>query len=323
MTKVSIIVPLYNMEKTIAATLNSLCAQSYQDIEIICVNDGSTDTSLSILESYQAKDERIKIITKSNGGISSARNVGLEAVTTDYFMFVDSDDIVEANYVEKMLNKAIETNAQMVISDFYWTYPKKEVYQKDGTFLNNKELLVGMFATLWNKLYDTQWVKSLNLSFPEGYRYEDASFLYKLIPHLERWAYVNEAFVHYIQREGSITHTHNDKVKDMIYVFEDLHNYYQDNRHLAEYQNELEYLFIRFFLGNSFLRSCQIKDKQDRIKTLNLSYSILNKHFPTWKKNSYLKRKGLKNLVFRAMSRKKYFILASILHKAYQLKAFI
>ena len=320
MSKVSIIVPLYNMEKTIAATLDSLCAQTLKDIEILCINDGSTDASLSILENYQAKDERIKIITKENGGISSARNIGLVNVSSPYFAFVDSDDVVEPNMMEKLYQKAVETKAQMVISDFYWTYPNKEVYQKDGPYLNNKELLIGMFATLWNKLYDTEWIKSLNIKFPIGYRYEDASFLYKLIPHLDRWEYLDEAFVHYIQREGSITHTHNNKVKDMIFVFEDLHEYYLKNDLLKDYQTELEYLFTRFFLGNSFLRTCQIKDKQDRHKTLDLSYSILTKHFPEWKKNPYLKRKGIKNLVFRNMSHRKYFALAHILNFWYRLK---
>lgn len=321
MTKVSIIVPLYNMEKTIAATLDSLCAQTLKDIEILCINDGSTDASLSILENYQAKDNRIKIMTKENGGISSARNLGLESVSSPYFAFVDSDDVVEPNMMDKLYQKAVETKAQMVMSDFFWTYPNQEVYQKDGPYSNNQELLIGMFATLWNKLYDTKWIKSLNIEFPIGFRYEDASFLYKLIPHLNRWEYIDEAFVHYIQREGSITHTHNDKVKDMIYVFEDLHDYYSKNDLLKAYQTELEYLFTRFFLGNSFLRTCQIKDKEDRHKTLDLSYSILTKHFPNWKKNPYLKRKGLKNLVFRNMSQRKYYTLAWILNKVYSLKA--
>ena len=181
--------------------------------------------------------------------------------------------------LEKLYQKAIESDADVVTCDFFWTYPNKEVIQKDGPYQSKEELLISMFATLWNKLYRTDWVKSLNIAFPTGYRYEDASFLYKMIPYLNKWAYVDQAYIHYVQREGSITHNHNEKVKDMIFVFEDLISFYQSRNLFTQYQKELEYLFIRFFLGNSFLRTCQIKDKKDRLKTLDLSYQILINHF--------------------------------------------
>lgn len=320
-TKVSIIVPLYNMEAYLAKTLDSLIAQTLQEIEILCIDDGSTDTSPQILERYRRLvPQKIKVFRKSNGGIADARNFGLSKVTAPYFAFVDSDDTVEPTMMETLYAKAIETQAQVVTCDFWWTEEKGERLQKDGPHASQKQLLIGMFATLWNKLYDTQWVKSLNIDFPIGYRYEDASFLYKLVPHLTRWAYVDQPFIHYLQRPGSITHNHNEKVKDMIHVFEDLLLYYHQRGFYDAYQAELEYLFIRFFLGNSFLRTCQIKDRQDRNRTLDLSYKILTDNFPKWKTNTYLKGPGLKNKYFQWVDGNNYTALAWMFHQWYRLK---
>lgn len=314
MAKVQIIVPLYNMEGYISKTLDSLLNQTFSDIEILCINDGSNDSSLSILESYSIKDDRIRVFTKENGGIADARNYGLSRVTSDYFAFLDSDDTVEPDFIEQMLNKALETNADVVTCDFWWSYPNKETIQKDGPHLTKEEMLISMFATLWNKLYKTEWIKSLDIHFPTGYRYEDASFLYKMVPYIHQWGYVDQPFIHYLQREGSITHNHNEKVKDMIFVFKDLLSFYHVRDLYKSYEKELEYLFIRFFLGNSFLRSCQIKDREDRNKTLDLSYQILIENFPQWKKNYYLKRPGLKNIYFRLINSTTYRIFALIFH---------
>lgn len=321
MLKISIIVPLYNMEAYLAKTLDSLIAQTLQDIEILCIDDGSTDSSPDILERYRRLvPQKIKVFRKVNGGIADARNFGLSKVTAPYFAFVDSDDTVEPNMMETLYLKAIETKAQMVTCNFWWSEEKGERLQKDGPYLNQKELLTHMFATLWNKLYETAWIRSTNLSFPTGYRYEDASFLYKLVPYLERWSYVDEAFIHYLQRPGSITHNHNDKVKDMIHVFEDLLLHYHHKGFYESYQPELEYLFIRFFLGNSFLRSCQIVDKHDRKLTLDLSYKVLTNHFPNWRRNDYLRKGGLKDKYYLTVNDTTYSLYATVFHFLYRIK---
>lgn len=318
MVKVQIIIPLYNMEKYISNTLDSLLNQTYRDIELICVNDGSTDTSLEILEKYSKNDNRVKVFTKDNGGIADARNFGLSKITAPYFAFLDSDDTVEPNFIEVMLEKALETDSDVVFCDFWWTYSDKEKLQKDGPYQTKEDLLISMFATLWNKLYKTKWVKNSDIQFPKGYRYEDASFLYKIVPYINKWAYVDQPFIHYLQRDGSITHNHNEKVKDMIFVFKDLLKFYHERGLYETYKTELEYLFTRFFLGNSFLRTCQIKDKEDRSKTLDLSYKILNDNFPYWNKNAYLSKPGLKNVYFKLMNKYTYHLFAFVFHQIYR-----
>lgn len=300
MSCLSVIVPCYNGEKFIGRCLESLVNQTLQDIEIIVINDGSTDNSQDIIDSYANKYHNIKAYKIPNSGIADARNFGVSKVETPYFGFLDCDDYTDVTMFEKMYNKAIETNAQVVVSNFYWVKGKKKKLEKEGPYNTGKDMLIHLFAVLWNKIYDTAFVRSTNIRFPSGNRYEDAYFLYCLTPNIERLAFVDEAFVHYVQHENSITHNNNEEVKNMITIFDNILNYYAHTNRYDEYHDELEYLHIKFFLGNSFLRSARIDDKQDRDYTIQLGWNMLNDEFPDWHHNHYLKElPGLKNLYFR------------------------
>ena len=300
MSCLSVIVPCYNGEKFIGRCLESLVNQTLQDIEIIVINDGSTDNSQDIIDSYANKYHNIKAYKIPNSGIADARNFGVSKVETPYFGFLDCDDYTDVTMFEKMYNKAIETNAQVVVSNFYWVKGKKKKLEKEGPYNTGKDMLIHLFAVLWNKIYDTEFVRSTNIRFPSGNRYEDAYFLYCLAPNIERLACVDEAFVHYVQHDNSITHNNNEEVKNMITIFDNILNYYAHTNRYDEYHDELEYLHIKFFLGNSFLRSARIDDKQDRDYTIQLGWNMLNDEFPDWHHNHYLKElPGLKNLYFR------------------------
>ena len=300
MSCLSVIVPCYNGEKFIGRCLESLFNQTLKDMEIIVINDGSTDNSQDIIDSYANKYHNIKAYKIPNSGIADARNFGVSKVETPYFGFLDCDDYTDVTMFEKMYNKAIETNAQVVVSNFYWVKGKKKKLEKEGPYNTGKDMLIHLFAVLWNKIYDTAFVRSTNIRFPSGNRYEDAYFLYCLAPNIERLAFVDEAFVHYVQHENSITHNNNEEVKNMITIFDNILNYYAHTNRYDEYHDELEYLHIKFFLGNSFLRSARIDDKQDRDYTIQLGWNMLNDEFPDWHHNHYLKElPGLKNLYFR------------------------
>lgn len=319
--KINVIVPIYNAEKYLRKTLNSLVNQTIDSFELILVNDGSNDSSQTIIDEYKIKYPNIiRAYYKENGGIADARNFGLSKVNSEYFGFVDSDDTVEPSMFESLYNSAVENNSDVVFSNFLWTYPDYEKESTDGPFDSKSELLINMFATLWNKLYRTEFIRSIDVNFPTGYRYEDASFLYKIVPYINMWSYINKPFVHYVQTYGSITHNHNDRVKDMIYVFNDLLEFYRNRNLYNEYKSELEFLFIRFFLGNSFLRTCQIKDKNDRNKTLELSLSILYDNFPNWKQNKFLNKASLKNKYFKLVNPFTYKIFAVVFTTYYRLK---
>ncbi len=314
--RVSVIVPVYNAEKFLSLCLDSLVKQTYSNLEIIVINDGSTDGSQEIISNYQKRYPQIISYQKKNEGIAETRNFGLSKISGEYFGFLDSDDIAETTMIEKMINKAIEEKSELVVSNFTWVYPKQEILQQEGPYEEGKEMVIRLFATLWNKLYKTEFIKSTQLQFPSGNRYEDAYFLYCLAPQVKKLSFVNESFVSYIQHDSSITHTHNNQVKNMITVFELIVKYYQEKGWYDEYYAELEYIHIRFFLGNSFLRSAQIKDKFDRERTILLGWDLLNKEFPRWRRNHYLKSSGgIKNRYYRSVYRWNLMLFAWIFNK--------
>ncbi|MBP3891869.1 MAG: glycosyltransferase family 2 protein [Solobacterium sp.] len=299
--KVSVIVPCYNSAKTVEKTLDSLRNQTLKELEIIVVNDGSTDNTEQVLMTYQAQypDCNLNVYSKQNEGIAECRNYALTKVNGEYIGFLDSDDYAETKMFEKLYQCAIDNNAQVVVSDFYWENSKGTTLQKEGPYEIGTDMMVHLFATLWNKLYQTSFIQSLDFKFPYGDRYEDACYLYCMVPHVERLAFTNEAYVHYVQHETSITHTNNNLVKNMIDVFQIILKYYKEHHFYDAYKDALEYIHIKFFLGNSFLRSARIQDKEDREKTIQMGWDLLNKEFPNWHQNPYLKSLGgMKNKYF-------------------------
>lgn len=297
---VSVIVPVYNVEKYLAKCLECLVHQTLLNMEILVINDSSPDQSQAIIDQYAANYPQIKSFIKPNGGIADVRNFGLQHATGEYIGFLDSDDYATWDMFEKLYTKAKSEDADVVVSNFKWVDQKGERIQKEGPYDAGQEMMVQLFATLWNKIYKTDFIKSLNFSFPTGNRYEDACFLYCLTPHIKRIAFVDEAFVSYVQHDASITHTHNDQVKNMITVFKIIVDYFKSEQLYDQYYDELEYLHIKFFLGNSFLRSAKIKDKKDRTTTIMSGWNLLNQEFPNWHSNHYLNDLGgLKNKYFK------------------------
>ena len=311
---ITVIVPVYNVEKYLSKCLDSLINQTFKPLKILVINDESSDSSFDIIQNYKNQyPDKIDVIDQKNHGIAYVRNVGIKNVNTKYLAFLDSDDYIDLDMYEKMYNKAQQNDSDMVVSNFVWEYSDKEKLGLDGPYLPHQDMLVKLMATLWNKLYKTSVIEKSGVLFPNGLRYEDAYFLYCLTPFINKIDFIDTPFVHYVQRDGSITHNHNDKVKDMISVFEQILVFYKENNLYDEYYDELEYLFVKFFLGNSFLRTVKIKDKNERNITLNLSWEILIKNFPNYSKNKYFKiLGGNKNRYFSIVKKWNYKILAAL-----------
>lgn len=321
MTKIEVIVPVYNNEQYIERCLQSLLDQSYADLKIIVVNDGSTDKSAEIIEKISlANPGKVRYFYKENQGIATARNFGLEHVEAEYFGFLDSDDYVESTMYQKMYEQIQQEDSDLCMCDFYWEYPNQLKVAKDGPYHHKHEIMANMFATLWNKLYKTSWVRETKLTFPDGLHYEDASFLYRLAIHMHHVAYVNEPLVHYVQRPGSITHTYQINIQDMMDVFRGIRAYYLEENKYDKYFPEIEYLFIRFFLGNSYLRACRIVDHKLRRETLCKAWSFLHHYFPNWKNNQYLCYSGKKNFYFKHLNKGLYFFNSHVFKLLYRLK---
>ena len=213
--KISVIVPIYNVEQYLRRCIDSIINQTYKNLEIILVDDGSPDNCGQICDDYAKKDTRIKVIHKKNGGLSDARNVGLEVCTGDYISFVDSDDWIELNTYEIMMKSMNEYNADMVVSNINYVYKDKveSKYSEDKIRCFNKEEAMkelikdGLVqAVVWNKLYKRVVID--NLRFKVGKLNEDEFFTYKICAKAERIVYIPEALYQYRQREDSIMGTY-------------------------------------------------------------------------------------------------------------------
>lgn len=314
MPKVSLIIPVYNVENYIEKCLNSVISQTLKDMEVIIVNDGSKDSSKMKIEKYLKQYPWIKYLEKENGGLSDARNYGISHATGQYIAFLDSDDYIESTMYEEMYNKAIEENSDMVECDFIWEYANKK--KKDiGKICNSKkEMIEKGRVVAWNKLIKRELIKKTDIKFPVGLRYEDIEFFYKLVPHLEKVSFVKKCFVHYIQRENSIVNTQNIRTKEIFTVLENVISYYKENEFYDEYKNELEYIYVRFLLCSSLKRMCKIEKKEERKIALEETWNNINMKFPNWKKNSTLKKKNIKNLYIKSNNKITFKIYCLLLH---------
>lgn len=212
MILVSVIVPVYNVEDYLARCIDSIINQSYRNIEIIVINDGSTDGSLDFLNRYS--DSRLKIISKDNGGLSSARNEGLKYATGDYITFVDSDDWINVSMIEIMVAKALERAADIVcvgniVTDGK-TFEDNSEYKElffCGESCLSQLLSIRIESFTWGKLYRRTIFDDYDCRFPEGYNYEDVATSYKFFSKCERLVVIKKGLYYYYQRHNSIVRT--------------------------------------------------------------------------------------------------------------------
>ena len=317
MPKVSIIVPVYNVENYIEKCLETLVNQTLKDIEILVVNDGSTDKSIDIINKYKEKyPEKIIYLEKENGGLSDARNFAIPYAKGEYIAFLDSDDYVETNIYEKMYELAKRENSDMVECDFYWKYPDKKKEDIGEIYSNKKEMIEKVRVVAWNKLIKREILEKTKILFPKGYRYEDVEFTYKLIPYLEKVSFLKMAGIYYIQRENSISNSQNMKNKEIFDVLENVLKFYKEKGLYEKYKEELEYIYVRYAFCSSFLRIIKIEDEEIREKLLKLTWENVNNKFPKWKKNNILKRNNSKkDKYLKSISKLTYKMYSKILRK--------
>ena len=210
-TKISIIIPVYNVEKYLERCLNSIVNQTLYDLEIICINDGSPDNSLEILERYSKQDKRIKIINQENSGLSVARNTGMEIAVCEYIGFVDSDDWVDSNFYENLYNSAKKYNTDIAVasvlrerikySSYRIKYNNEKVYTEKSEIFNACDC--PNICYVWNKIYKTEFFKSQNLKFQEGMFFEDILFTTKILGNSKSLVTVPNTYYHYMVNDGT------------------------------------------------------------------------------------------------------------------------
>lgn len=212
----SIVVPGYNAEEYLDKCVKSIIHQTYKNLEIILVDDGSSDDTLSKFYQYAKMDNRVKVLHRDNGGLALARNMGLTAVSGDYVMFADSDDYLEADMVEFLLNLALQNNADVARCGFYYESDTNLLnsasHDEDIHILNYEERMIDLAigghlsGVVWNKLYRFQAIKDQIYSKEDGCS-EDIMFNYRVYRQVKRTVFCDVPKYHYVIREGSITNS--------------------------------------------------------------------------------------------------------------------
>ena len=314
MPKVSLIIPVYNVENYIEKCLDSVVNQTLKDMEIIIVNDGATDNSKPKIEKYLKKYPKIKYLEKENGGLSDARNYGMPYAKGEYIAFLDSDDYVEQNMYEEMYSIAKKENADMVDCNFVWEYPNKKKEDIGEIYTSKKEMIEKGHVVAWNKLIRREILEEAKIKFPVGLRYEDMEFFYKLVPYVNKVSFVKKCLVHYVQRENSIANTQDVRTKEIFTILDNVIKYYKEKKLYDEYKEELEYIYVKFLLCSSLKRMCKIPEKKERKKALNETWYNINTKFPNWRKNPILKKTSLKNLYIKSNNKLTFKLYCFLLH---------
>lgn len=251
MDLISIIIPVYNVEEYISDCIESVLKQTYNNIEVIIVDDGSTDNSKEIALSYSIKDNRVKVLSQKNMGASVARNRGIEESTGKFIMFFDSDDILEKNGIDILYNEIIKNNCDISIGDWInidennnllgsHDMKNKELFKKSKLYSNKEILLFSFFDPVpSNKLFKKEIISKYKLKFAEVAIGQDLNFFLKYIIHCDKVKLINKRIFKYRIRSGSISRTYSIKILEIIKSFEDIQKYYINNGKFEEYKNEL------------------------------------------------------------------------------------
>ena len=319
--KVSIIVPMYNVEKYIIRCLDSLKKQTLDDIEVILVNDGTKDKTAELCLDYIKSNQlnnKFYYYKKTNGGLSDARNFGLKYATGEYVCFLDSDDFVEPETYELLYNKAKSSNAILCECEFFYLYEngKKIVERLPQKYNSINDYMVHSSVVAWNKLINREWLKKTGIVFLKGYQFEDINFFFKnciALNEIKKITTVNIPLINYVQRNDSITGKPNKRIREIVDIYSDVIEYAKKTNTYKQYESEIEYKVVRNLYCPFYRKLLKLDGKHNRKIIFDEFNNIIKTNFPKWKKNKYLKEFSFANVYLRLFSNYIRYILLYIL----------
>lgn len=289
MKKISVIVPVYNVEKYLKECIESIIKQTYKNIEILLIDDGSTDNSGSICDEYAKKDNRIKVVHQVNGGLSNARNTGLEESTGEYIMFCDSDDFFTPIACEVLLNEIEDKKADYVIANYQncsedstlWSNPvfSKEKFKNFKLSIKDyKNSFFIMNSGVWNKIFRKSFIDKLNLKFIEKLPAEDAMFTTYCFIKSKKVYYIDDIVYIYRQREGdSISTSASFNYFDGINkAYKIIYENFKENNELGFYRyfyaKSMTYMLYKFIDSTRLTK----EEKIDILTNMRWFYKLSN-----------------------------------------------
>lgn len=314
LVKVSVVIPVYNVEEYLSLCLNSCINQTLYDVEFICVNDGSTDGSQAILEEYAKRDSRVKIINQSNKGLSSARNAGIRNANGAIIMFLDSDDYLSYNACERVWLEILNAPTDIVVFGTTifpetprasaWHYSVLRSHTKRYNNFSEDVLFTEKCAMpfVWRQAFSKKLLDEYELSFDETVKYgEDMVFQMETFPHASNFAFISDPLYHYRwYREGSLMSSVRDdldrKIENHLYFVDIISRYWKQQGWFTRYGKAYTQWVIEFLVPD--IRSKQVKRSQEHLNKLNsliqeygLSMYLKKLPFSLWPLVQTLKRK--------------------------------
>lgn len=311
--KLSVIVPVYNAESYLTRCIDSLLKQNLEEYEIVAVNDGSKDKSLSILREYVKKYPNIvRIIDQQNSGVSVARNNGMLAARGEYITFLDSDDYIEEN-VYPVIMERIKEGYDIVMYDYcrdYGTHKDFVHVLEDGKarVVDKHEYILSLPGT-WNKVMKKELFIKNNLFFPVEKWYEDLAIIPQLMKFTDKIYYEPLHVVNYYQSDNSITR-HDEFKQNSVTIFDAMNCLYKAFKDSA-YKEELEYLYFYHLL----LESSLYFYRHEKYQYIDQASNVMMERFPNWKQNKYVQKESRKNKFRASIFYKKKYGLLKFLQK--------
>lgn len=304
MVKISVIIPVYNVEKYLEKCLDSIINQTFEDMEIICIDDGSTDSSLEILNKYAGNDKRIKVVAQENSGPSQTRNKGIELAQGEYLTFVDSDDWIEEDCLEKVYINAISNNSEVVLFNAIEHKSnnkfKKRIYlpiEEDIDYNNfsfdynyNKQLAMNNVFVVWSKLYKTSFLKDNDLRFNVDYKmFEDVPFHIETILFAESISYVPEILYNYNRLNLNSTQTHKSDYNHRLVlfdIFDDIQGVLLENNIFNEFK--LNFIEFKILQSKENLNRTEDQFKEEFYAKMRSEFIKMRLDNETLKKISFI-----------------------------------
>lgn len=295
---ISVIVPIYKVELYLDRCIQSIVEQTYSNLEIILVDDGSPDHCPGICDAWAKRDERIHVIHKKNGGLSDARNVGIDQSNGDWILFVDSDDYILPSICERLFKAAQATQSDIAICSFFMDYGDRKASLKP--LIKDKQKVLSRdevmefyfccrpveFTVAWNKLYRRKiFFDEQRVRYPVGWLHEDEFTTYKTFYSAHRVVWIQDELYGYVQRDGSITANYGKKNLEAFIAFtQDTFSWC--DKWAPQYRKLIEYAGINLYIGQKAV--CQQYpgiDPDGRL--LRDSYAFITKHVKSYLRNPY------------------------------------
>lgn len=320
MKEISVIVPVYNVEKYLKKCLLSIKAQTFESYEVILVEDGSTDNSKNIVQEFvSCNSEKFKLFLQENKGLSGARNTGMQYASGKYICFIDSDDTVEPDFLAKLYQKTIDTDADMVFCAFRSVDEQgnciQNIYESvvepnEITNIKSKKELFLIQNAAWNKLYKRQIIEENNLSFTEGVWYEDIRFTKKYLLFAEKCVYCDDILYNYLQRSGSIMSSmKSERNIEILDALKEVEDFYAEYNLWEDFKDEIEILAIEHIYISALVRLIRAKERKQMLVIRGKFLEL----YPDYKDNKYLKTLDKKRLVVYMLLNLKCYKLIEIL----------